>query len=40
MTRMLAGCLLFHTAAIVAATQAPNAGIAGGGILSPSVVAS
>jgi hypothetical protein len=38
--RMLAGCLLFQTAAIVAATQTPNAGIAGGGVLSPSVVAS
>lgn len=38
MTRMLAGCLLFHAAAIAAQTQ--NAGIAGSGVLSPSVVAS
>lgn len=38
MMRMLAVCLLFG-AAITARAQVPNAGIAGSGVLSPSVVA-
>jgi hypothetical protein len=38
--RLLVVCLLFQTAAIVAATQTGNAAIAGSGLVSPSVVAS